>query len=159
VLSNGHVTFHWHKVPHVKTYVVHISNLGEETIFQKEVSDTTATLDFSKINFGKSKMCLWSVTAKTKHDKEHKSEKHGLQLIPAAKAAEITKEVASLTADSDPKSSLGKIMMAAYYEDHNMYVDALHEYEEALKIEHNKDYQDMYHNFLYRAGLAEHPAK
>lgn len=157
--SSTATTFHWHRVPHAKSYSVHITNMGEDVLFHKEVTDTSATIDFSKIVLGKAKMCLWTVTAKTAHGKEHKSEKHGLQLIPAGKATEISTEVASLKADSDPKSSLSKIMLAAYYEDHNMYVDAINAYQEALKMEHNDDYNAMYANCLYRAGLAEQGAK
>lgn len=156
--ATQNATFYWHKVPNVKTYVVTVTNLGEEVLFQKETTDTTLTIDFAKVPVGKAKMCLWNVTAKGHNNKDHKSDKHGLQIIPTAKVETINKDLTALKADIDPKSSLSKIMLAAFYEDNHMYVDALHAYQEALKIEKNADYEAMYHNFLYRAGLTDKPA-
>lgn len=147
-------TFRWRKLPSAKTYVVTISDMFDQTVFQKETSDTTLVVDFGKLTLKNAKMCLLGISAKSAAE-EVQAAKIGLRFVQGENFNKIQKEVTQLKAENDG-TIIGKVIFGAYYEEHHLYIDAMNSYAEAVAAEpENTDFQTAYNKFLVRIGMLE----
>jgi cytochrome c-type biogenesis protein CcmH/NrfG len=54
------------------------------------------------------------------------------------------------------QNALNKYIMAGFYEEHNLFIDAIAAYEEAIKLAPDvPTYQEGYEEFLLRHGLKQ----
>lgn len=144
----------WRKLPSAKSYIVTISDMFDQTLLQKEVTDTVINIDFAKMGLKNSKMCLLNLSAKNGND-EVQAGKIGLRFVQGEALVKMQKEVTQIKSETEG-TVIGKVFLGVYYEEHHLYLDALNSYSEAVASDpENGDFKDAYNKFLARIGLLE----
>jgi len=143
----------WKPIEKAGTYIVTLYDIGEEPINTIETTENNVLIDLSKYNIQNEKSVLCKVSLKGK--KEISSELYPLKYIEdPAKAASTEKEVAEVKAELKEETALNKIILASFYEEKGLILEALAAYESALKMEPEvEDYKVAYGKFLERTKL------
>jgi hypothetical protein len=148
------VMLKWKPVNNATTYVVTLTNLGEEPVFSVETSETSAIIDLDKLNFKTEKNLLWKVQVKGNDKTE--SEASILKYVDEDKAPALEKSVADMKAELSEETALNKIVLASFYEENGLILDAIQNYEAALKLEPEvEDFKVAYGQFLQRNNIAK----
>ncbi len=139
----------WEKQDQTKTYIVHVTNLFGEDILKKETNDLFVFLDLDN------KVKNYIVKIKSKEVPE--LEKDIRITYPSNdKVTELNKQLAELKIQLGEENALNKIILASFYEDNKLYLEALQNYEAAVKMEPEvDDYKVAYGQFLERADIAK----
>ncbi|MCU0428417.1 MAG: hypothetical protein MUF42_00470 [Cytophagaceae bacterium] len=145
---SGNIFLRWDK-KHQGPFVIKVTNFFEDAIFEAETNESTFQLNLdSKIEK------TYKVTVSEKGNPENKSE-ITVFFLDAFKAENVRKQAAELQSVLGGESALNKIVLASFYEDQRLYMDAMRLYEEALKLEPGvEDYQIAYGQFLSRTNFA-----
>jgi hypothetical protein len=132
-------------------YVVSVMNYFDEAIS----APIETTNNFATVTLDPKAEKTYKISVSLKDDSEKKSECTIVFLEPF-KAENVRKQAADLQSVLGSQSALNKIVLASYYEDQRLYLDAMGLYEEAIKMEPEvEDYQIAYGQFLERTKLAE----
>jgi hypothetical protein len=149
------VLLKWKPVAGAKGYAVTVKNLFDEPVYTIEVENNFAVLDFSKLNIQKDKVYGYVIETKGA-DHVAKFEGYSFKSLPDDKASKVSKEAGELKANLNEETALNKIILATFYEDHNLLLNALECYEAALKLAPEiEEYKVAYGKFLDRNKLAE----
>jgi len=153
-IFNPSLVIHWSKLSGDKTYILSVNNMFGELLKQFETSSNQLQLDLSQDEFINEK--LFIVNVSLKDDKSIVSSDIGLEKLIGEKADLIMQEVEQLNEEINSESALGQIVLASYYEHHDLLVDAIYHYHEATKLAPEvPDFETMYHAFLIRNNLHE----
>ena len=137
----------WEEVKDVSTYLITVKNVFDEQLFVTETSETKLDLDFSQSNLSKERFII--VNIQDKENADIKSRDYGIQRLPDAEAKEIKTQLVSLQNELGEESSLNKVVYASFFEENDLYLDALTEYEKAVEISPEvEDYKAMYEEFV-----------
>jgi flagellar biosynthesis/type III secretory pathway chaperone len=140
----------WDKQDQTKTYIVNVTNLFGDEILKKETSDLFIMLDLDS-----KKDKNYIVKIKSKEVPE--MEKDIRITYPSNdKVVELNKQLSELKAQLGEENALNKIILASFYEDNKLYLEALQSYEAAVKMEPEvDDYKVALGQFLERAEIAK----
>ncbi|TAH26714.1 MAG: hypothetical protein EAZ07_03405 [Cytophagales bacterium] len=146
-------TVRWNKLFDVSTYEVKIMNLFDELIYSTSTSDTMTTIDLSTLN--KSNVNEVQVLKVcSKNNNEIKSTDLALNYIGGDKGLKIKKDIQELKKEMPEESALNQLVLASFYEENKMYLDAMEAYMNAMKIQPEvDDYKVLYGKFLLRTGI------
>jgi hypothetical protein len=126
----------------------------DEVIKSVEISDSQFVLNFTDPILAQEKLVIVSV--KAKGEQGIQSGNYGIKPLSNEEATFIKKELDNLKREiSEKESALDKLLLASFYEQNNLLVDALTNYEYA--ISHNPDveaFKTAYERFLLRNGLS-----
>ncbi|GAL86946.1 hypothetical protein MYP_4176 [Sporocytophaga myxococcoides] len=149
------VLLKWKPVAGAKSYAVTVKNLFDEPVYSIEVENNFVILDFSKLNIQKDKVYGYQIETKGA-ERFAKFEGYSFKYLPEDKAAKVSKEADELKANLNEETALNKIILATFYEDQNLLLNALECYETALKLSPDiEEYKIAYGKFLNRNKLAE----
>ncbi|WP_299255738.1 hypothetical protein [uncultured Cytophaga sp.] len=149
----------WNKVKVGKdvanTYVVTFMNMFDETIVEKETTDTQLVIDLSKLNFKIEKNIVWTV--KVKESPTVKSDKYNLQYVSDdTKAVELHDQFIDLKNELPEETALNKLLYASFFADHKLTLNAMAYYEEAIAIEPEVEiFKILYGKYLIESGIAK----
>jgi len=155
VISNSSVTLRWLSNKGVNTYVVNIMNRYEEPVLTKETTATILIVDMNKLNLKDEGVYFWSVYAK----ENPKIRSHDFAISHLAKDKILSVEEAfnALKGELAEETAINNIIMASFYEQNSLFLDAINSYEEAIKIAPDVNaYKMAYKNFLDRLGLGNY---
>lgn len=130
-------------------YVVKVMNLFEEELAKYETSETSLTVDISDPKLAAEVALLVEVSSK--NDAKQVSKQHTLRKMSAASKDAVTKSLTELMTDVSEPTAINKFILAGFYEENNLLIDAITAYEEAVKLE--PSYKEFYDEFLLRHGL------
>ena len=134
------------------TYVTTLKNIFNEVIYQGETKDTEITLDLSHPRFVNERLIVFSVASK--EDPNFKSEEYGIKRLSPNTFTKVKQDLDQLNKVIGDETSLNHIMMAAYYEENNLIVNAITSFEKAIELSPDvQDFSDMYDAFLERNNL------
>jgi hypothetical protein len=133
-------------------YVITITDIGEETIYSRETTETMVTLDFNSQELKDSKN-LYIVTISLKGDPEFKTT-FGLKQKTGSDAQQIKADLAILQKELASDSPLNRLIYASFFEEKGLLLDALTQYEAAVSQAPDvPDFVQMYENFLIVSKL------
>ncbi|HEY8399607.1 MAG TPA: hypothetical protein VIK89_00020 [Cytophagaceae bacterium] len=154
---NAPVTLKWYPVKDAKKYIVKVTNMFDEPIFETETSETSISVDLSKLKINEEKNLLWSVEVKGKPDLQSKA---SLKYPADEKVTLVNEQFKELKSTLSEETAINKFVMASFYEDNEFYLNAVESYEAAIKLEPEvEDYKIAYGQFLSRTGLAQNETK
>jgi len=134
------------------TYVVTLKNMFDEVILSKETNKNQIALDLASENLADERLVILNVSVKD--DEDIQSGDYGIQRLTGEKSGEIKSEVEKITENNDMESSLTHIMLAGFYEDKNLLVDAGTSYQKAIALSPDvEDFEVMYYDFVERNNL------
>ena len=133
-------------------YVVTVKNMYDEVLTSVETTESFVKLDLSEGKLAKEKLVIVKVAAK--NDASLASEEYGIKRIAAPKASTVKSDLSALKSSLDEENALDKLIVASFFEEHNLLVDALASYEEAITIHPTvKEYKIAYEQFITRHNL------
>ena len=133
------------------TYELTFSNLFDETIAKETVDKTSYLLDISKAPFEGQNFIKVKVQVQ---GEDLKSDDYAITIKPEEETAEIKEILMQLKSEIEGESAMDKLVMAAFYEDNDLLLDALTAYEQAIQMAPNVlVFEKAYEEFLIRNGF------
>ena len=134
------------------TYVTTLKNIFNEVIYVGETKNTEIVLDLSHPRFVNERLIVFSVASK--EDPNFKSEEYGIKRLSPDTFNKVKQDLDQLHKVIGDETSLNHIMMAAYYEENHLIVNAVTSFEKAIRLSPEvQDFRDMYDAFLERNNL------
>jgi len=131
-------------------YIITVTNLFDEPILQTESATNQVEINLTGKEV-EGDICIVKVQSKT--NPEAKSER-SFEIISGSKETEVNTALSEIERELDLNNALDNFFYATYFEDKNLYLEALHYYEQAMKMEPDvEDYKKAYEEFLQRQGL------
>ena len=135
-------------------YKVIITNMFEDVLISQETNDTHFMLDLTDPKFenAPSGYLLFSVT--TAEDADIKSEGISIRKLEKDDIQKVDTGLGELMTDIEGESALNKYILAGFYEENNLIIDALTYYEKAIELAPEVDtFKEAYEEFLLRNQL------
>ena len=137
------------------SYIVRVQNIFEEVILENETNENSFELNFNDVP---NETGLYLVTILVKGDESVKSDPPiGIKRKDSG-TAEITTVYNDLSAELTEETSMNKLVLASFFEENGLLLDALTKYEEAVELSPEiSDFQSLYDAFLISNGMDEAP--
>ncbi|HEX5168977.1 MAG TPA: hypothetical protein VFW11_07370 [Cyclobacteriaceae bacterium] len=133
-------------------YVVTIRNMFDDVLDQIETPETVLELDLGDKKLAAENAVLVEVSAKT--DPKSVSAQYLIKKLTPSQQESIKKSLNEILGELSAPTALNKLILAGFYEENNLLIDAITSYEEAVKLAPDVlSYQEDYDEFLIRNGL------
>jgi hypothetical protein len=142
----------------ISSYKVEIYNLNENLLFEEKTKQTQVNIDFLKHqSLQKENILILRIIPLDKNGKELVPsimiEGDGIIRLAPEQHKQITQEIEAIKLKN---TAFSKLVEARFFEDKELYIDALVAYEDALKLSSGaKEVQKTYQFFLQRNGLID----
>ena len=131
-------------------YVLTFSNLFDEEIKKESTQKTSYLLDMTKEPFASMENKFVKVKVSVEGN-DLVSEEYAITTKPKSESAELKATLAQLKGENQDMTALDHIVLAAFYEEHGLLLDALTAYEKAIEMAPKVDiYEKAYADFLQR---------
>lgn len=153
VVMDSTVTFRWFPAKDIHTYAFRLLSPSKGTVIIKETADTSITLNIEELNLEPDKVYSWSVF--NPEDPAFSSDSSGIMTFSRSELKSMQDSLSELSSDlSDNVSPLSRIMIATFFENNRMNLNALEYYEKSLEYTGQvPEFQKKYLLFLIRTGL------
>lgn len=133
-------------------YIITLKNMFEDELIKEEISETAYKIDLTNEKFVNENAILIEVCAKA--DPKLVSKQYLIKKLSPAEDAKVKKALAEFTGQVSEETALNKLIMAGFYEQNNLLIDAIFAYEEAISMAPDvPTYKESYEEFLSRQGL------
>jgi hypothetical protein len=139
-------------------YIVKFTNIFDDELDKAETADAFFKLNLADIKFVKED----NITVKVypKADPTKISDGFTLRRIAKAEKEHITKSLKEIATPTQEPTALNKYILAGFYEENGLLIDAATSYHEAIKMAPDVTaYQEEFNAFLIRYGMKEDPQK
>ncbi|MFM9838313.1 MAG: hypothetical protein ACKVOQ_08625 [Cyclobacteriaceae bacterium] len=151
-IFNTDVIVNWEATKGGGPYVVTVKNMFDEELMKIETPENTVQIDRSNPKLANEDALL--VEVKSKADGKSKSEQHLIKKLSIARQESIKKSLAEMGNDVKEETALNKFIMAGFYEENKLFIDAITSYEQAIKLAPDvPTYKEAYEEFLLRNKL------
>lgn len=134
-------------------YIVTIKNIFDDVIYNEETDKTSVNLNFSEIE---NESGLYIFNVKQKDDDEVASGDYGIKKVSAADKPEVAETLTALQSEVADESALNKLVLAGFFEENALLLDALTQYEQAIQLSPDvEDFQKLRDDFLVKNGIAQ----
>ncbi len=159
ILSGQTYNLTWMKARNTKEYLVTVTDMYNEPVYTTTVIDTSININFGAIAKLKNEsMCLVEIA--DKNNPRIKTNEISLRIVSGEKSVTVGKELSEFSKDSDPNSALGQLIRAEYFEEQELFLDALNAYRLAsIREPEVETYKVAYIEALQRYGLVEDSKK
>ena len=146
-------TFSWYPNSNSEEYIFQLLNPSLKTIYMKETSDTVLNLDLQELNLQEMETYKWLVF--DKENNRSASDTINFNLISKAQKSSIENDLYSLSLENnDDQEVLDHLILAAYFKENKLYLEAIKEYKKIVKIQPDVDeFWEEYLQFLVDVGL------
>jgi hypothetical protein len=152
-IYNAQAVISWEGTKIAGPYVVIFKNMFDDEVSKLETAETSFVLDFSNPRFAKEDKILVQVISKA--DQKEVSKQHLIKKLSLADHENIRKELEMILNDVNEPTALNKLILAGFYEENKLLIDAITAYEEAIRLAPDvSDYKEAYDEFLLRHNIA-----
>ena len=149
---NEKALIRWDDVEEADQYIFTVKNMYDETILTQEVDQPFIWLALNKAPVNTEELIIVSV--KAKNNNKLYSGNYGIKRLTGVDADPILKELEQLSVSLREESSLNKLILATFYEENNLLIDALMNYERAVQLSPDvEQFGIAYQLFTKRNGL------
>lgn len=140
-------------------YVVTISNMASEPLTTFETPEKTFQIDLKdpKIKFnvpGDNFSSAIMIQVKSKTDPKLNSKEYMIKALSAKDAEGLKKSYEAVLSEVSEESAMSKLVLAGFFEENKLYIDAINAYEAAIKLAPDvPSFQEDYEAFLLRNGI------
>jgi hypothetical protein len=128
-------------------YIVTLKNMFDDELMKTETPETNIQIDLSDPKFANETAIL--IEVKSKSDSKSKSEQHLIKKLSQADQDRVKKSLAEITGEVQEETALNKFILAGFYEENKLFIDAITSYEQAIKMAPDvPSYQEAYDEFL-----------
>ncbi len=133
-------------------FVITVQNMFGDDMIVKETPETTYTIDLNDPKLANEQHFL--VTVRNKSDGKINSEQHLIKKVQIVEQQKIKALLTEFVGEMNEETALNKFILAGFYEDNHLFIDAITAYEEAIKMAPDVDtYKEAYEEFLLRNQL------
>ncbi len=133
-------------------YVLTLRNMFDDVLQKFETSDKNFEVDFSK--FPKENAIIVQVTSKT--DSKEVSRQHLVKRLSPSEHENIEKSLDIIAPELSEPTALNKLILAGFYEENRLLIDAITAYEEAIRLAPDvPSYAEAYEEFLIRNNISK----
>ncbi len=133
-------------------YIVTLKNMFDDELFRKESVTNNLLVDLKDAKLAKESPIL--VEIRSKADPKSKSEQRIVKKLSTKEVAEINAALLGINNEIKENSSLKQLVLAGFFEEHKLIIDAMHSYENAIKLSPDvPSYKEDYEDFLLRNRL------
>lgn len=134
-------------------YVITVMDFMEEELIKTETPETSVKLDLSDPKLAKVTNFLVKVSSKA--DSKVHSEGNAVKRLTPAEQEKIKKSYEEIAGDVKEETAFSRFLLAGFYEQHGLLIDALSCYEEAVRLAPDVDsFVEAKNEFLLRNKLA-----
>ncbi len=151
-IFNNTAVINWQAAKGGAPYIVSLKNMFDEELSKIETPENTVQIDLSDPKFVNESALL--VEVRSKADNKSKSEQHLIKKLSPQRYDLIKKQLNETAADLKEETAFNKYLLAAFYEENKLFIDAITCYEQAIKMDpENPTYKEGYDEFLLRNKL------
>jgi hypothetical protein len=148
--STAIISWEGTKVP--GPYVITLRNMFDDELAKIETPETKYTVDLTDARLAKENAILIEVSSRT--DARQVSKQHLLKRLAPAEEESVKKAMGDIANELNEQTALNKLIMAGFYEENRLYIDAITAYEEAIRLAPDvPSYREAYEEFLLRRGI------
>jgi hypothetical protein len=152
IVFNDAISIGWEKEAKTTTYVVHFNSMFGDELDKIEVNDTTVSVNLNGPKLVNEDNILVEVASK--NDPGTVSESYMLKKLSAGDKKRINTSLAQISPDVTEQTALNQLLLASFYEQNALLIDAATAYHRAVQLAPNVPYyQEAYGAFLVRNGL------
>ena len=149
---NKEALIRWDDIEDANKYVFTVKNMYDEVIMTKELSQSHILLELNKTPFNSEELII--VKVHVKGNAKIYSGNYGIKRLTGVDADPILKELEQLSVSLKEESSLNKLILATFFEENNLLIDALMNYEKAVQLSPDvEQFSIAYELFTKRNGL------
>ncbi len=149
VLKEKETLLKWHPISEINTYEITLMNLDNNLVFNKEVKSNSMMIDFSKMELEGNEQFILQVNYKENSTKV--SSQCVINMVSDKEALELKEELIIMNQNLNEGSALDNLIMASYFEEKQLFLNALYYYDKAMLIGKGVEgFNDAYTSFLKR---------
>lgn len=158
VVYNDKVIIHWDKEHAPGPYVVTFRSMFDDELNKLETAENSITINLSDQNFDNEDNIIVEVVSKA--DKNKISGKYTLKKLSKGDKERIKGSLSEISNSTAEENAVNKLIIAGFYEENNLLIDAATAYQEAIKLAPDvPQYVEGYNDFLLRNALKKAPKK
>jgi hypothetical protein len=158
VVYNSKIIINWEKEKGAPPFIVTFKSMFGDELKKQEVNAYDVTIDLNDASFANEDNILVDVVSKA--DKNKASETFTIKKLSRADKDRIKNQLGEFKKDVTDENAISKLVLAGFYEQNNLIIDAATAYQEAIKLAPDvATFQEDYENFLVRHSLKELPPK
>ena len=151
-IFNSAATISWDGTDIPGPYTVTMRNMFDDELTKFDTPETSFQIDLTEAKFAKENAIL--IEVKSKGDPKLVSKQHLIKRLSPAEQAGIKKSLGEISADVDEQSALSQLLLAGFYEQNNLLIDAISAYEQAVRLAPDVPfYKESYDEFLMRHNI------
>jgi hypothetical protein len=151
-IYNNVAVINWEGTKVAGPYIVTLRNMFDDELAKIETPETNFQVDLSDPKFVKENAIL--VEVKSKSDTKQVSKQHLIKRLTQADEERVKTSLNEIIGEVAEKTALNKFILAGFYEENNLFIDAIAAYEDAIKLAPDvPSYKDAYEEFLLRHGM------
>jgi hypothetical protein len=130
-------------------FIVVLKNMFDDELAKYETPETSLQINLASPELANESAILVEVSSKA--DPKSKSEQKLIKKMNTAQSEKVKAELVALGADVTAETAISKYVLAGFYEEKKLYIDAITSFEQAIKLE--PAYKEYYVDFLERNKL------
>jgi hypothetical protein len=151
-IYNTNVVINWDGSKVAGPYIVILRNMFEDELSRVETPEATVRVDLADPKFAAETAILVEVVSKT--DANLASKQHLIKRLTPVEQEKVKTAMAEIMSAVEEQSALNKMILAGFYEQNNLYIDAIAAYEDAVKLAPDvPTFKEAYEEFLLRQGF------
>ena len=152
---NNTATINWDITKIKGPYVVIVKNMFDDELLKTETTESTVQIDLSDPKFINESAILVEVRAKA-DQKTKADDAHLIKRLSPVEQAKIKKALQEINGEVTEETALNKLILASFYEQNKLFIDAITAYEQAIKMSPDvPSYQEAYEEFLLRNKMKD----
>lgn len=133
-------------------YVATIRNMFDDELDQIETPETSLQINLADEKLARENALL--IEVRSKSDPNQASKQHLIKKLAPAEKENVKKSLNEIIGEVQEETALNKFILAGFYEENNLFIDAISAYEEAIKLAPEvTSYKEAYDDFLIRHGI------
>lgn len=151
-IYNTAAVISWESTKAEGPYVVVISNMFGEELARVETPEAMLKVDLTDPKFANENAVLVAVHSKS--DPTKKSAEKLIKKLSPAEQDKIKVSLGEIMGEVSEQTALNKFILAGFYEENHLFIDAVAAYEEAIRLAPDvPSYKEAYDDFLIRHGM------
>ncbi len=149
---NGKITFSWELNPDIKEYKLYLHDRFDREVFSTTTSNTSVTIDLNELNLDPDVYYFWNVS--DKNNPLSKSYDCAFLILNAEEQAKIQNDIKNIYSELEwSDSPINNLVLATYYNENQLYFNALEHYEKAMtKAPDIDDFKKFYELFRFKVS-------
>jgi hypothetical protein len=149
------VILNWERKADEGTYVVSLKSIFGDDLYTTEATNNTITINLAGEKFASEDNIIVEVYPKTQPGKKP-DPPFIIKKLSQADKDRVKAQLKEISAEVSGNNSLSKLVLAGFYEQNKLLIDAGTAYQEAIQLSPDvEQFKDEYRNFLVRHAIVD----